>query len=277
MTKRAFVLPVALCAALCIPGGQDQDPITIVEDDGYRNITATGMPNHRVGAFTEDDGDAIYVTPQSHRFRVTMSPRVSRRATEVNRGYFGIALNGVPFDGRAEEYWNSRSRSGWSYDTLRNNKALQLDTNNGHAQRGGAYHYHGSPNGMINAMGPTDKMRLLGWAADGFPIYDQFAYKDPKDPASPMVRMQPSFRVKAGARPTEPFGNYDGYFVEDWEYAEGFGDLDECNGRTGVTPEFPDGTYYYVITDRFPGVPRNFRGTPDGSFTRRTRGREAEW
>ena len=47
---------------------------------------------------------------------------------------------------------------------------------------------------------------------------------------------------------------------------EGLGDLDACNGREGVTPEFPDGTYYYVLTDAFPQVPRQFHGVPDDSF-----------
>jgi hypothetical protein len=40
------------------------------------------------------------------------------------------------------------------------------------------------------------------------------------------------------------------------------GDLDECNGREGVTPEYPDGIYHYFITLEFPFVPRKFRGTP---------------
>jgi len=36
---------------------------------------------------------------------------------------------------------------------------------------------------------------------------------------------------------------------------------------TGLTN---DVTYYYVITDNFPGVPRYFKGSPDSSFTRRS-------
>jgi len=44
------------------------------------------------------------------------------------------------------------------------------------------------------------------------------------------------------------------------------GDLDECNGREGITPEFPEGTYYYVITNEYPGVPRCFVGTPSSDF-----------
>ena len=29
-----------------------------------------------------------------------------------------------------------------------------------------------------------------------------------------------------------------GAFTQDFEYEEGHGDLDECNGKIGVTPEF---------------------------------------
>ena len=63
-----------------------------------------------------------------------------------------------------------------------------------------------------------------------------------------------------------PKGRIDGTFVEDFEYVPGYGDLDECNGRIGPTREYPDGTYYYVLTDEFPYVPRKWRGKPDESF-----------
>ena len=83
--------------------------------------------------------------------------------------------------------------------------------------------------------------------------------------------MKSSYRLKQGARPAQeggPGGNYDGRFTQDFEYAKGSGDLDECNGRAGVTPEFPDGTYYYCISAEFPFVPRMWRGTPDPSFSK---------
>lgn len=57
----------------------------------------------------------------------------------------------------------------------------------------------------------------------------------------------------------------DGTFREDWEYVEGSGDLDLCNGRFGVTPEHPNSTYHYYITDDYPYIPRCVFGTPDGS------------
>ena len=51
-----------------------------------------------------------------------------------------------------------------------------------------------------------------------------------------------------------------GAFTQDYEYVEGLGDLDECNGRFGVTPEFPEGIYYYVVTDDFPFFTRCLKG-----------------
>ena len=50
------------------------------------------------------------------------------------------------------------------------------------------------------------------------------------------------------------------------EYINTLGSLDEANGRNGVTPEYPKGTYYYIITEDFPSIPRYFRGNPSDDF-----------
>jgi len=52
-----------------------------------------------------------------------------------------------------------------------------------------------------------------------------------------------------------------GTFLQDFEYVAGLGDLDECNGRTGVTPEFPKGTYHYFATETFPYLQRCVKGS----------------
>ena len=39
-----------------------------------------------------------------------------------------------------------------------------------------------------------------------------------------------------------------GCFEEDYEYVANSGDLDEHNGRTCVTPDYPNGTYAYFIS-----------------------------
>jgi YHYH protein len=51
-----------------------------------------------------------------------------------------------------------------------------------------------------------------------------------------------------------------GAFLQDWSYSAGSGDLDDCNGRTGVTPEFPEGIYYYMATDDYPYFSRCIKG-----------------
>ena len=124
------------------------------------------------------------------------------------------------------------------------------------------------PYGLLKRLQYDKKMALVGWAADGYPIYAQFAYKKPNDPKSGLVKLKSSYKLRSGDRTEGPSGPFDGSFNSDFEYNKSFGDLDEHNGRTGVTPEYPKGTYYYVLTDTFPFVPRSFKGVPDRSFFR---------
>jgi hypothetical protein len=44
-------------------------------------------------------------------------------------------------------------------------------------------------------------------------------------------------------------------------------DLDACNGHTGPTPDHPEGTYHYHVTDFEPYFVGCYRGTP-GEMTR---------
>jgi hypothetical protein len=93
-----------------------------------------------------------------------------------------------------------------------------------------------------------------------------YGYTDSNNPASGVAELKTSYRLKQGNRPDgkgEPGGTYDGAFVQDYEYVAGSGDLDECNGRSCITPEFPDGTYAYFLTREWPVIPRAFRGTPE--------------
>ena len=93
---------------------------------------------------------------------------------------------------------------------------------------------------------------------------------DAHDSASELTTLVPSYQLKSGERPGDgssaPCGEYTGVYTADYEYVAGLGDLDEGNGREGVTPEFASGTYYYVITDSYPGIPRCFVGTPSQDF-----------
>jgi hypothetical protein len=246
--------------------------VNITLEGNQRIITANGLPEHLTGRFPNRD-NPNRIQAQDYRYTVPAQPEVAARPTPLRRQPFGIALNGVVFDPGTAEAWQNDRRSGWHYEALGGAFSLGLDTNNGHVQPNGAYHYHGIPTDLLKTLsGGEARMTLLGWAADGFPIYGKWGYADPYDATSEVVTLTSSYHLKTGQRPGgpgNPGGTYDGVFVEDFEYADGNGDLDRCSGRFGATPEFPDGTYYYVLTEDFPFIPRYFKGTPDPSFARR--------
>lgn len=252
------------------PSLETEVKITIEGDK--RVIVANGVPDHETGRFPNRD-NPNRISAQRYRYTVPIKPTPAESPRRFSRQPFGIALNGVLFDPATAEAWQNDMSSGWHYDAKGDAFSLGLDTNNGHVQPNGAYHYHGIPVALLERLsGGGSRMTLLGWAADGYPIYGKWGHKDPKSASSAAVALRSSYRLKKGRRPSadgQPGGTYDGVFVEDFEYVAGSGDLDECGGRFGVTPEFPAGTYYYVLTEDFPFIPRLFHGLPDSSFARR--------
>jgi hypothetical protein len=266
-TQRTAVVPEP---SVQPPTGKSEVHITVEGD--RRIITANGLPDHATARFpNEDNPNAI--RPQDHRYSLPARPVALATPIPLVRQAFGIGVNGVLFDPGTAEYWQNDRSSGWHYDAKGGAFSLGLDTNNAHVQPNGAYHYHGVPTDLLRQLsGGRAQMTLVGWAADGFPIYAVWGHRNAADPGSAVQRMRTSYQLKKGLRPVghgQPGGTYDGIFEEDFEYVAGSGDLDECHGRTGVTPEFPEGTYHYVLTDDFPFVPRYFRGQPDPSFAKR--------
>jgi hypothetical protein len=247
--------------------GELNNKVEITTKGDFREIRSNGIPNHKPGEFPNRHNPNS-ISEQQYSFRVPLKPVAAKQPARLRLGPFGIALNGVLFDPGAAEFWNDDPQSGWQYEAKGGKVDLGLDDSNAHVQPNGAYHYHGLPIGLIEALGGGEKILLIGYAADGFPVYSQFGAVDPKDAKSKARKMQSSYRVKSGNRPSGPRGKYDGTFVEDYEYVAGAGDLDECNGRFAATPEYPDGIYHYYITEEFPYIPRAWRGTPNQSFRR---------
>jgi hypothetical protein len=246
--------------------------VTITVTGGERIISANGLPDHQPGDFPRP-GNPNSISSQNYNFHLPAHPEIAPHPTPAGHALFGVAVNGVPFDPGTAEFWNRDPRSGWNYEAKSGFINLGLDENNAHVQPTGAYHYHGLPSGLIQKLGRDgSKMLMIGYAADGFPIYTGYGYKQANDPTSGLKKMHSSYRLKTGTRPNGPGGAYDGKFTADFEYAKGSGDLDECNGRFGVTPEFPQGIYHYYITDEFPWISRVWRGTPDPSFMKRPPG-----
>ena len=246
--------------------------VSITEEGNYRVIRANGIPNHPVGQFP-GPGNPNTISAQNYIFRMPLHPTTNSTFTELRQQAIGVALNGIPFDPGTAETWKNDPHSGWHVEAIvGRRKGFGLDQNNAHVQPSGAYHYHAVPTGLVQVLGgDTNSMTMLGYAADGFPIYGPLGYSKATDAASVLRELKPSWQLKQGTRPSGssgPGGTYDGTYREDYEFVSGSGDLDEANGRVGVTPEYPEGTYYYVATDSFPFYPRKLKGTPDKSFQR---------
>ena len=257
-----------------------QPRVEITEKDGFRYITSNAIPDHLPGVFP-NSGNPNTIREQRLQFRMTLHPKFADEITHAVRYPMGVAINGVPFEPGTAEVWNFDRDSGWNYDAMSGKIHLGLDHSHAHVQPTGLYHYHGIPQGVVSArmqhLNGKKEMILVGYAADGFPIYSEYGYSNPDDPNSGLKKLAPSWQLKEGNRPRTgndggPGGKYDGTFTQDFEFVENAGDLDQCNGRHGVTPEYPDGIYYYVLTDTYPFIPRYLRGKPDPSFSER-RGR----
>jgi hypothetical protein len=235
-----------------------------------------------VGLFGQGAGslNPNAITEQNETYTITTSPENTGNliATLGANGpdyRFGILLNGVELDPVAAEPFPHGDMMdpniNWEWNLEALNVNLGLDCNSAHVQPSGQYHYHGKPTLYLeNSNISSTEMTLIGYAADGFPIYYKYAYSDASDSSSNVITMTSSYQLKSGERPgdgvTAPCGEYNGIYSADYEYVEGVGTLGEANGRTGVTPEYPNGTFYYVLTDEFPSIPRYFRGTPSNDF-----------
>lgn len=264
--ETAPILYAALGADASAPvtGGNN---VTISIEGGYRIFRANGLPDHAPGQFP-NRGNPNAIFAQSYNFRVALKPQTNAAPREGRGAWFGVALNGVPFEPGTGEFWNGQRE--WNYEAKSGFINLGLDQNNAHVQPTGAYHYHGLPTGLIAKLGGEgQKMVLVGYAADGFPIYTSYGHSVATNAASALRQMRSSWQIKKGGRSGGPGGNYDGKFTTDYEYVAGSGDLDECNGRFGVTPEYSQGIYHYYITEEFPQLSRQWRGTPDASFFKR--------
>ena len=236
-------------------------------EGNYRVIRSDGKPDHSTGRFPNRNNPNS-IQARSKTYRVAANPVYKEQAYALGLWPFGVAINGVPFDPGAAEFWRRDRNSGWQYEALGGAVNLGVDRNNAHVQPDGTYHYHGIPFGLLEQFNHDSGPALLGYAADGFPIYGPLGYINPDDMNSRLVELRSSYQVKQGNRNGGPGGRYDGSFVQDYGYLEGLGDLDDCNGRFGVTPDYPEGTYYYVLTGQFPFIPRCFHGEPDRSFMR---------
>lgn len=215
-----------------------------------RCISSNGVPNHSIGQFP-NRGNPHKFKAQRVNLCVDATPKKTSKATFAPTS--GVTVTGIVIRPGTADYYDpssrrghSRKKSGWNLEGMGSADSLGIDRNNAHVDNRGLYHYHGMPAALININGST----LMGYAADGHEIH--YVGRNAK----------PSYVLKTGNRPSGPGGRYDGSYVEDWQFAKGSGNLDQCNGGT------IGGKYVYFATDSYPFFPRCFWGTVSRDFRR---------
>lgn len=233
-------------------------------------IRASGVPSHDVGPFP---GNPAAPSDRNRTFRIPRTPTPqSGTHTATGLGAIGVMVNGVPFFNGADA--NSYNNQNVWHQNANVVEAVSFDAAPGHpaplqGQSGnpipGIYHYHQDPLGLLNQLDPGNTGQhhspLLGFAFDGFPIYGPYGYANANGTGG-IKRMASGYSLRSiTQRTTLPSGQAAssagpdvsatyplGYYLEDYSFTAGAGDLDQFNGRFAVTPEYPNGTYAYFAT-----------------------------
>lgn len=278
-SRLAAAAGAALMAVVC--GGCGGDHTTTSDDtstatslaDGYRqakwqtgvsvsfsgdctmSYTSTGTPSHGQAAYylvpvalfggSQDDVVAstphgglelgvsqlpVSTTTQTYTFNIC--PSTASTPTATSGGAIGWVVSGAAmFNAYEGDMTTVATSDNVSYSFVDTKGVTQtasfLDTCGGHQAPNNQYHYHGWSSCLSEEAGDTDAgpSHLVGIALDGYPIYGD--------------RDINGHQVAVTA-------------------------LDECNGITSATPEFPSGVYHYVLprgSVTGQAAPRCLRGT----------------
>ena len=220
-----------------------------------RIMITNSLPNHPTGTFP-NAGNPNSIRPQNKRYVFPLEPKMSGEVKPARIP--GVALNGVKFEPGTAERFICESGEVYQLEAFQDLMDLGLDSNNAHVQPTGEYHYHGIPTEFIKSLDTTVDLILVGFAMDGFPMY--YSKSGKYKPSYELSEKNRTGEVCDLRTPHQHISknldqtNSDGTFVSDWEYVEGSGDLDECNGI------IINGNYIYLITKEYPYVSRCLKG-----------------
>jgi hypothetical protein len=223
-----------------VKAAQWSSNVTISYTDGNFQFVSNGLPSHELadqylvpgGDFTPpvdasevtafNAADVVTETPLD--VSIPLNPVYSDTVTDTNLGMIGVVISGA-------QMFNDYEDPTRTFVAVDDNFTIDgvsfVDSCNGHPLAlnvgGGNYHYHGVPYCITDGIDVAgEHSHVLGFLLDGFPLYG------PQDTdGSTLVT----------------------------------GDLDECNGHVGPTPEFPNGIYHYHLKeDQSPYTPDCYHG-----------------
>lgn len=228
---------------------------TVEVKDGQRIMNSNALPNHQTGNFP-NPGNPNAISAQTVRYTIPAKPKLSGESKWARQP--GVALNGIKFEPETAERFVCETGEVYRIEAFQELVDMGLDHNHAHVQPTGAYHYHGVPTELVNALDTGEDLIMVGFALDGFPIYYSKSgqYK-------PSYRLSEELRTGDACTYTNPKQSMgmeikntkaDGTFVSDWTFDESLGDLDECNGIV------IDDQYAYFVTDDYPYMSRCLKG-----------------
>ncbi|MED5362068.1 MAG: YHYH protein [Actinomycetota bacterium] len=233
---------------------------TVLVSNGMRQIVTNALPDHATGQFP-NQGNPNTISAQSSIYQYPADPVYTGTARDVHVP--GVAVNGVKFEPGTAETVSCVTGETYRVEGLQDRFDLGMDFNNAHVQPTGAYHYHG----LSDLLAETHKhsesdLVHVGFAADGHLMYVSLAglYKSSYR-LSGALRAGSNCMVSLGGGQGPNIAiessNPDGTYTSDWEYVDGLGDLDECNGIS-INQQ-----YVYIVTRDFPFISRCLMGEFD--------------
>ena len=198
---------------------------------------------------------ATVLSDQNYDYTLPLTPVYAKKVTAANQGPIGVLLDGAALYNPYEANHSTIATSDNFVATVGATSASFLDSCDGHPGPGGQYHYHGLPvclvsyatGGSVSVTSVSDisgqatsavrevnvasrRPVVLGFAFDGFGIYDNVAMNGQTIPVS---------------------------------------SLDACNGIFSPVPGYPHGVYHYVL-ENVKGVRSSmgcFHGVVSSSYT----------
>jgi hypothetical protein len=232
--------------------------LKIYYTSNYVYINANSIPSYAIGPWSHNPNNA---TAQNFIYSFPLNPTSASTKKATGLGAIGLFTNGV-------EMYNAMDGNVYNTYWYRNAymiEGISFDKCNGHPDPNGNYHNHANPVCLYDSTKSTAHSPIIGWALDGFPVYGAFGYSNANNVNSAIKRLLPSYVTRSYAnnqRTSLPNGTQlgsqyygpnvnstypIGYYLQDYQYVKGAGDLDEYNGRFSKTPEYPNGIYAYFI------------------------------
>lgn len=222
-------------------------------------VSCTCIPGYDIGPWV---GNPNVPSNQNFVYKITRFP-VQNTGTliETPLGHIGVWTNGVSI-------FNAKDAMSFENEGIWNQNAILVEGSSfddclGHPAPNGEYHHHLNPTCLYDDENSTVHSPVIGYAFDGFPVYGAYGFAN-TDGSGEIIRMRSSYRLRTitdrttladgtilSASQYGPAISIDyplGYYIEDFEFVPGLGDLDEHNGRFCITPEYPGGIYAYFVT-----------------------------